>query len=110
VELAGKAGQAEPGRAAAAVAQKIATDPQATAALDDVAERLEKAADRLERAGSSPRSHREMLLVILTWVILLGMPAAVSELPSTSQALVINEVAALGLTLAITDHIRRKKD
>jgi hypothetical protein len=84
------------------VAEKVAADPENLPAL-------RKTAADLRKAGVSSRK-KETLLTVLTWLVMLGLPAAIPMVPASDQAVVVNEVATVGLAIAITDHIRREKD
>ena len=43
-----------------------------------------------------------LLLVVLMWLIAVGFPMVQAELPGKAQEIAINEVATVGLALAIT--------
>lgn len=89
---------------AVAVAERIGDDPEST-------EDLRKAAASLRKAGLSPtKSSREITLIIITWLVLVGFPVAINDLPAGSQSTVVNEIATVGLALAITDHLKRRND
>jgi hypothetical protein len=85
------------------VAEKVAADPENLPAL-------RKTAADLRKAGVSSRTKKETLLSVVTWMVLLGFPAAIPMVPATDQGIVVNEIATVGLAIAITDHIRREKD
>jgi hypothetical protein len=86
-----------------AVAEKVAADPENMPAL-------RKTAADLRKAGVSSRTRKETLLTVVTWLVMLGLPAAIPMVPASDQGTIVNEVATVGLAIAITDHIRREKD
>lgn len=51
-----------------------------------------------------------LLLVVLMWLIVVGFPMVQFELPGNAQEIVINEVATVGLALAITWRVLDKRD
>lgn len=71
VELLARVNQAE----AVSIAKKIGDAPESEEVLD-------KAVGDLREVGvSSENSSREIILIIVTWLVLLGFPIAISELP-----------------------------
>lgn len=85
------------------VADKVAADPENLPAL-------RKTATDLRKAGVSSRKKKETLLAVVTWLVMLGLPAALPAVPASDQGIIVNEVATVALAIAITDHIRRDKD
>jgi hypothetical protein len=73
----------------------VSVDPEIT-------EGLEKASNTILRVGVAGMSPGLLLLLVLTWLIAVGLPVAQAELPEAGQIVATNEVATVGLALAIT--------
>lgn len=73
----------------------IAADPEIT-------ENLEKASNTIRSGGVEGTSPGLLLLLVLTWLIAVVLPVAQAELPETGQVIATNEIAMVGLALAIT--------
>lgn len=89
---------------AAVVAQGVASDPASQQALEQVAVRVRETGVR----GDS--SQMLLLLVVLIWLIAVGFPMVQAELPGKAQEIAINEVATVGLALAITWRVLDKRN
>jgi hypothetical protein len=87
------------------IAERIASDPASQQALEQAAVRVRKTG---VRDDSSPML---LLLVVILWLIAVGLPVIQAELPGKAQGIGTNEVATVGLALAITWRVldKRKK-
>ena len=86
------------------IAQCIASDPVSQHTLEQVAVRVRETGIRDD---SSPLL---VLLVVLIWLIAVGFPMVQAELPGKAQEIAINEVATVGLALAITWRVFDKRN
>lgn len=86
---------------AAVVARKIQDNPDENAVVSDVSRKVPKG--KVEGF-----TNIQLLLLILTWLVAISLPFAMTQLPETSQAVVANEIAAVGVALVIADKIRKQ--
>lgn len=80
---------------ATTLARQIAADPRNAAVLDQVS-------STVRRAGAADLSPGVLLLVVLVYLIAIGLPATLPELPAGVQTVVLGELASVGLALAVT--------
>jgi hypothetical protein len=85
-----------------AIAQGIASDPASQQALD-------QAAAHVRKMGVRDNNSLMLLLIVLTWLIAVGFPIVQVELSGHAQEIAINEVATVGLALAITWRVIDKR-
>ena len=97
----GLASRVDPADAAAA-AHSVEESPDTSAIVEQVS-------DRVPREKVAQLTHLQLLLLILAWLIAIGVPFAVTQLPEPGQLVAANEIATMGLALAITDKIRKRE-
>jgi hypothetical protein len=85
------------------LAREISARPENQQALGRTADRLRKAG---VPANASPAL---LLLVILIWISAVVLPVIETDLPVKTQTVITNELATIGVALALVDHIRGKK-
>lgn len=83
-------------------AQDILSSPASTKALEQMSGRLRK-------TGVTRLSPGVLLIMVVMWLIAVGLPAVETALPPRDQSLITNELATIGLALAITDLISKRK-
>jgi hypothetical protein len=91
-----------PSYPATVIAQGIASDPASQQALEQAAVHVRKMGVR--------DNNSLMLLIVLMWLIAVGFPMVQVELSGNAQEIAINEVATVGLALAITWRVIDKRD
>ena len=69
-------------------------------------EALDEVFSNIRRADLAKLSRVQLLLLVLTWLIALGLPLAQLELPEVGQTLINSEVATVALALVITDKLK----
>lgn len=57
--------------------------------------------------GAAGLSRAQLLLVVLTWLMAMGIPLAEAELPVRDQTIAVNEIANVGVALAVVDKIKK---
>jgi hypothetical protein len=94
VQAAQLLSRVEPGRAIA-LARQIAAGPENAAILD-------KVSGTVRRAGAAGLGPGVLLLIVLVYLIAIGLPAALPELPAGVRTVALGELASAGLALAVT--------
>ena len=94
VQAAQLLSRVEPGQAIA-LARQIAADPENAAILD-------KVSGTVGRAGAAGLGPGVLLLIVLVYLIAIGLPAALPELPAGVRTVALGELASAGLALAVT--------
>lgn len=82
-------------------ARQIEEDAAANAILSNASEKVPKA--KVEGF-----TNIQLLLLILTWLVAISVPFAVTQLPESAQVVAANEIAAAGVALVIADKIRKQ--
>jgi hypothetical protein len=82
----------------------------AIAADSEITEGVEKASAKLGRAGLIGMSPGMMLLLVFIWLTAVGLPVAQAELPAAGQSVATNEIATVGLALAVTWRVLDERD
>lgn len=86
---------------AAMVVRSTVEDPDTNAVVDEVSAKVPEA-----KVAGLTRS--QILLLILTWLVAMGIPFVATQLPNSGQVVVANEIATVGLALVIADKIRKQ--
>lgn len=76
-----------------------------TTVAADVVEHV--AAEIRKKPGIAGLSTAQLLLIVLTWLVAIGFPMVEAEIPVKQQIIAANEVADLGLALAVVDKIKK---
>lgn len=87
---------------AAAAAHSVEENTDTSAIVDQVS-------NRVPREKVAQLTHPQLLLLILTWLIAIGIPFAATQLPESGQVVAANEIATMGLALAITGKLRKRE-
>lgn len=83
----------EPERAIA-LARQIVAEPQNADALD-------KVSSTMQRAGVAGQSPGLLLIIVLVFLIAIGLPVALPELPASVQTVAMGEMGSVSLALAV---------
>ena len=75
----------------------------------DNAEALTKASRSLRNAGVVSKNTGLLLIFVLIWLLAVGIPIALPELPAREQTTVVGELATLPIAIALTGYLRRDK-
>jgi hypothetical protein len=87
--------------AAISAASDITSDPRSTAVL-------EKVSSALRKAGATHLNSGVLLIIVLV-LITLGVSFAQTELPADAQSIITDDIAYLGLALAIVAYFKDRK-
>src|SRR6185437_11173966 len=83
---------------------------QITASGSGHTEALEKLSGNMSRFGITGVSPGALLIIVLAWILALGVPVALPELPAKAQVAVAGELATVPLAVAITGYLLKRKD
>lgn len=73
-------------------------------------ENLNRLAAKAKRVGINRLSPAQILVLVLIWLLVIGIPIIQQELPRDAQSIVVDEVGTIGAGLAITQMIIDKRE
>jgi hypothetical protein len=86
---------------ASAVAEAIAESPSASKVATEVA-------DKIRSPSTEGLGRGALLLLVIIWLVAVGLPFRVSELKPRDQTVISNELATVGLAIAVTDKLKKR--
>jgi hypothetical protein len=70
--------------------------------LEELRQGIDKMSTKVSRTGLAGLSPRQLIVLALVWIFILGGPVAQSALPPEAQSVLTDEYATFGLALIIT--------
>lgn len=71
------------------------------------AQALDKASSSLRKTGLTSRNPGLLLVLVLIWLLALGLPIALPDLPASDQTRILGELGTVAIAIALTDYLRR---
>jgi hypothetical protein len=92
--------------------REVVIDLAASYAISDRdnADALERVSSTIRKAGLPSVSPGVLLIIILAWLLAVGVPVALPELPAGAQTTVVGELATLPIAMVITGSLLKRKD
>lgn len=76
----------------------------------DNADALERASSTIRKTGLPSVSPGLLLIIILAWLLAVGVPVALPELPAKAQTAVVGELATVPIAMVITGNLLKRKN